>query len=383
MRQKPTDEQINDIRGFIDVLGIKWVEKRIAKFTSEQSRAKKFADKSKVFDPLTTAFGRVVPHLEEDTADYWHLLRLQAIARAVLNVSSAGCAGVEGRLNDLKSLVTKKVDSTVYEFHVASMLINEGHKVDFIPEGEDKTPDLMVDDSVEVECKQRGQTDVEKYQTTLFEELYRDVKRVFVKKEFSALVEIYTSAELINRKDIAAIVKGLKNIEPGEEYRKEQGETTVYVRPVKPYQSGTGITANPPDPVFASSFRHVDCFFHTSEPGRTGFFLECRFGGLTLKGREQGIPSQLKAAKSQLSQDRPAIAFVDLRFTIKELEQIDFQPALDVVDDWMRQNTSFSAVVVTTPIENIIDGRGVVQRHILRLEHGNPRHPLPPGFSLP
>ncbi len=382
MRIKPTEQQATDIRNLVKILDEDWVERRIKKFVKERERPKKIGDKTKTFDPITTALGNVVPQLEEDPIDSLAIARLHAIAESVVMVVEAQCGDVVERINELKSLQTKKVESTIYEFHVAAMMLKQDHSVDFIPEGEEKTADMIVDGAVEIECKQRGKTDVEEYQAKLFNEMHLKIEKLFAKKQFSALVEIFTSAELINREEINTIIKNLRKLEPNQQHDLKEGDTEVLIRPVQVFAQGNGIAANTPAPSFAPSFEQTQMLFHTSNPAGTGFFLENRFGGLTLKGREQGITAQLKHAKQQITQEGPAIAFIDLRFDVQDPTEIDFQPAIDVINDWLRQNTSFSAVVITTPVISTNGGLSKIEHHVLTFHHANPKHVLPENFKL-
>lgn len=383
MNQKYSNDQLEDVRGLIEILDSNWVDRRVRKFTEEQKRPKKIGDRGKNFDPLTVALGTVVPNLEQPQGDTSKANLLHAIAKDVVLVVHSGCAHSSERVEELKSGNRNKVNSTIYEFEVAALLISKGHKVDFIAEGKDKTPDFLVNDSIEVECKQRGETKIEKYQAKIFEELHASVEKIFAKKKFSAMVEIFTSTELINRNEINKIRKQLRGLEPNIEYQHREGDTIVHVRPVRTFQRGIGIQANPPQPGFASRFHRVQMAFSRAAPTDTGFFLECIFGGLTLKGREEGITASLKTAKKQLSAKRPAIAFIDLKFPVRNPAEIDFRPVLHVVEDFMRQNSSFSAVIVTTQVEVEVAGKRSQQQHILKFTHREPKHPLPDTFAFP
>ncbi|NMG72293.1 hypothetical protein [Parazoarcus communis] len=386
MNIKASPDQERLIREFQEILGVEWVNKQLERFYKERDKSKKYNDRGKEFGTIISLLGNVIPTLGSDKTDEWSLLRLCYIANNVTSASNAFCNGVDEKIEKLKTLDTTQENSTLYEFVSASILLSLGHKVDFIAEVKgEKRPDLLVDGCVEVECKQRGKTQVELIQDAVWNQLYPQVQKIFHRKKQSAMIEVFSDKELVNNTDIKKIVGFLKKVEPGKLIREEIDSVHVVVSPIDVIDSPYGIQADTPDPQFPSAFHRVEMLFHKGPSGVTpnsGFFLECLFGGSTLRGREEGIKDRLRSAKKQVSGSNPAIVFIDLRLKINRRNSIDLSPAVNAIDNWMKQNTSLAAVILTTPIETKTNEGNTVGHHIISRLHDSPKVRLPSDFRL-
>ena len=383
---KASSDQILLINELQDILGIAWVETQLERFEKERKRPKKYNDRGKKFGTIITLLGNVIPTLGSDNTDEWSLLRLGYIANNITIATKAQCNGLEEKLAKLKAPNITQENSTLYEFSSASIMLSLGHQVDFIDEAKgEKRPDLLVDGCVEVECKQRSETQVEIKQNVIWNQLYPQVQKIFYRKKQSAMIEVFSDKELVTHSDVKQIVKVLKGIAPGQPVNEELDSVHIVVSPIHVREDSTGVIANTPNPRFPAGFQKVEMLFHKNPNGVTrnsGFFLECLFGGNTLKGREEGISARLKSIKKQVSGTKPAIAFIDLRLKVNDVNTIDFSPAVAAVDDWMRQNTSLNAVVLTTPLETKVDGANIVGHHVISRFHSSPKNALPYGFKL-
>lgn len=83
------------------------------------------------------------------------LLQIGELMSNIRALENAGVQNLETRMNDLRLDDFERVSSAIHEIRVAAHYTLEGRRVFFIPEAGTRTPDMLIDDQVEVECKHK------------------------------------------------------------------------------------------------------------------------------------------------------------------------------------------------------------------------------------
>ncbi len=127
------------------------------------------------------------------TAEIWELSDLAIYINALKRNQ---VKGLDKRLSRL--IIAKEYRSVRYELQVAGMLLGKGHKVEFIEESAEKTPDILVIGDIsqcEIECKHKepGEDQIDYVKS-----IYENTKRA--RKQFTKTCSGAISIEIDKRK---------------------------------------------------------------------------------------------------------------------------------------------------------------------------------------
>ena len=381
---------IQRIEALRETLSVDWVDETVRVIEEQIRRPKKLPAVEVASHPIGELFHRVLPALKSGSASRYDIARLGAIAEDVLTPLESDVAGAESRLERLKSEDLALVDSTLYEFGVATMLLRRGHAVRFLKEKPTegaRTPDLLVDESVEVECKRRGTTRQEAEDRELWELFNRRAVRLITSKQRSLAIEFF-SADGPTRDGVDWALRELRRQLSGDAslpIEEEMDGHHLLVRKIEVCGGNGGIVAQSPDPAFPREFERLEMMAlarGTQLDASTGTAIICRCGTRCREGREPGISNSLDTARKQFSGDSPGVVFLDLQLPIAQPSQADLEPASEVIQDWLRQHRSVAAVVLTTDWVAEQGGRLLMARRRLVLRKDDVRHRLDPTFSL-
>ena len=380
------------IKEFERLMGRDWVKHSTGQLEERIRRPKKLPEVDVDDHPIASLFHRVLPRLgQREGPNQDDLVRLGALAEDVIRPVEHGSVGADERIARLRSTDHEDVRATLYEFGVATMLIRRDHSVDFLPERPDKgikTPDLLVDGCVEVECKRRGKTQQEKADRELWELFHRKVIRLIQAKcEVSMVIELY-SDEVPTRGAVDWALSVVRShVESGSIRAVEQVTDghRVVIRKVRLHLDHAGLSCDPQPADGPRHFEKADIMMKVQDQKRidgSGLFMMVRAGAGVRVARSLGLPNLLDTARKQFSGERPAVVFVDLQLPILDSSERDHGPANQAVQDWMRQHRSIAAAVITTDVFKAPGGGSVAVRLRSKNLAECPRLPLPDDFAL-
>ncbi|MBN1766448.1 MAG: hypothetical protein JW860_14420, partial [Sedimentisphaerales bacterium] len=120
------------------------------------------------------------------------IFELSEIAIKVNMLYKKSAVGLYGRLKNLCSYDFHLYNSARYEIQIAGMLAERGHEVEFVEEGIDKKPDILVKkgcDICELECKHKDQgVDQLNYINSIYNNIQRARKQFT--KNYPAIIMI-------------------------------------------------------------------------------------------------------------------------------------------------------------------------------------------------
>ncbi|MDP1537712.1 MAG: hypothetical protein Q8L95_11065 [Burkholderiales bacterium] len=381
---------ISIIHELEDIVGKKWIQNAIANIEEEVRRPKKLPAVEIQHHPLGYLFHQVLPGLDPRSSDLGNTIRLAGIASDVVKTVRSGVEGVQDRVERLKSSDHTEVRSTFYEFGVSAMLVERNHEVRFFEEmsvAGRRTPDLLVDGAVEIECKQKGKTQQEMADWELWELFYRKVNRWLTARHRSYSVELFTD-ERPTRSDVDWAQQQARQIVQNAAGRPvEVSRPGVYlvVGPIAISNHEGGVVAAPSEPLYPRVFEKVEMMAlargNELDVSRAVSVI-VRCGTRQRNARETSISDKLGSARGQFSGERPAVVYFDLQLPLQSPSELDMQPASEAIQDWLRQHKSIAAVVLTTDVFGNEDGHIISARRRLIHRSGNVRLNLGKSFAL-
>ena len=106
-----------------------------------------------------TAHQQIRKFIDEDAPGMTQeIFELTELAVKINALKKNNVAGLQSRLDNLISFDFALYRTARYEIQVAGMLLQRGHQVEFIEEGENKTPDILITNQrgkCEIECKHK------------------------------------------------------------------------------------------------------------------------------------------------------------------------------------------------------------------------------------
>ena len=152
------------------LVGDTWLSKELEKINSykppQKLRKLSFIDYTEKFHPLAFLIYQADKQLKSCAEKEFfeaseEILRLSYLGENLFILKEHNARGLDNKIQELTSHDKKLFDKTVYEIEVAAGYAREGHSVEFVQtrskEGR-KTPDLLISDEVEVECKKKDRT---------------------------------------------------------------------------------------------------------------------------------------------------------------------------------------------------------------------------------
>lgn len=158
------------------------------KWMAEEWRKKEAGEPSTKVHPLVnvayTAHQQINQFIKNNSPGMTpEIFELAELAIKTNDLKRHNVAGLQTRLNNLVSFDFRLYLTARYEIQVAGMLLQRGHGVEFIEDGDRKTPDIMISNpkgSCEAECKHK-ETDVD--QINYIRSIYNSTQTA--RKQFS------------------------------------------------------------------------------------------------------------------------------------------------------------------------------------------------------
>lgn len=243
------------------------------------------------------------------------LLQIGELTSSIQILRNAGTQNLESRVDDLRLDDRDRVASAIHEIRVAAKYVHSGRRVLFIPEAGVQTPDLLVDDCLEVECKHRSSVSgQDKARFELYGILRRKLRAVFPEHLphsallLEAMFHVEPHRDLIDR-IVAAGRSGLRRPEPSTFSETADGLFTAHFE-VLPAGSG------PTELVLPRGRTEFDQrsteAVALDENGTLGRFININVGCQVRQDRVKGLIRSIRSAASQFSGRYPAIVSVDI-----------------------------------------------------------------------
>ena len=315
-----------------------------------------------------------------------NLAKLGAFAFSIRALRDRGTAGLDDRL---ERLIASDFESTRFELEVAALHLVMGYEVHFIHELPDqRTPDLEVAGSIEVECKRK--VELSKRDLAM-----RDLWGLLERRLYDVLpdsgafrVELSTVAAP-TRSDVDWALSWAKRIAANEtgqfDSKVEDGRRSLNVVLLQMVAQDGGIRVTEPsglDPLEEFDVGKTEITAKAIGTDlRPVLAVQLAFRTDDKKDWLEGVRSSLKNARGQLSGTRPGVVFVEVPVAVQASERGQLGTLKEPVHREFRNSTRLSAVAIAfTGWQQDASGNGqaVAEYHVER----NPRakHPLPVGF---
>ncbi|OHU45486.1 hypothetical protein [Mycobacteroides chelonae] len=279
------------------------------------------------------------------------LLQIGELTSNIQTLRNAGTQNLETRVDDLRLDDRDRVASAIHEIRVAAEYVLSGRRVFFIPEASVQTPDLLVDDCLEVECKHKTSvSQQDKARFDLYGILGRKLRAIFPEHIphsallLEAMFHVEPRRDLIDR--IVAVARlGLRRPEPSKFGETADGLFTAHFE-VLPAGSG-------PTELFLP--RGVTEFDQRSteaialdENGTLGRFINVNVGCEVRQDRVKGVIKSVRSAARQFSGRFPAIVSIDISAIAARDESQALAHLRDDILVVLKRHTTISRVELLT-----------------------------------
>lgn len=347
----------------------------------------------------------------------------QEIARAtslgmyLKSLTNSRVLGLDEKISELLRSNKDSFEKVVFELNIASSFIESGHKVEFIETNSTihrKTPDLLIDENIEVECKKKDRlTPRDVKNNNSWETLHRKLIKLMVNARKYYLVYIYFETDP-NSKKIQEILRKIRkwiNSDSSGEFNYDGHKIILYKicdngenfsLPVKIYkkeQLSERLSPDIFDEIIKSRIPDADIIDYKKQKpdydnlnqrvsllgdGKavTGEIMKFIFKTKEAPDRLKSVIKSIKDAKNQFSGTRCSIVCVNLTNISHKLEEPQFIRLGEMIHNFLDKTTTISAVAVTSEFFNK-DSQGIRFQHkasVIRNEHS--KFPLPMNFVI-
>jgi hypothetical protein len=252
----------------------------------------------------------------------------------------------------------------------------------FVREGIARTPDILVDRAVEVECKYKVRsTDADRARDNLYKLLNQKLERLLKPPRKDR--EIHVEATFHNEPtraqidELASMAKSALQPKGPWMMKDTSGPLAYLVRAshLRPSANGYDILNTIPtslrtnyDMVSVSGRMRDGCL-----SSKALLAVKCNVE----QDRVKSLSGKLKNASGQFSKSKPAIIHVDVSDAVELINQTNVARTSEIINDFLRQHTSVSAVVVEANVMDRSSGSLVLSRGHYFFLNLKARHPLP------
>lgn len=379
--------------------GDAWLSKEFEKINSykppKKLRKLSFIDYTEKFHPLAFLTYQADKQLKSCAEKKFfevseEILRLSYLGENLFILKEQNTKGVDSKIQDLTSPDKKLFDKTTYEIEVAAAYARKGYSVKFVEtkskEGR-KTPDLLINNEVEIECKKKDRT------------TDRDIRNIenwkLIMQKTSGMMEHFGLNYAVfvktqrdpEKEDVKFILQQLQEIIK----EKKQGRFAFRDR-------GIGITLQilsmndqeiESEGIEFGTSEELDYAVPAMEFKRDGegkaFIRNPRifcFKSGKLPERISSVIESIKDAKQQLSGNRSGLIYVNLNTIDRKMIDKDFERLDVLIKDLLKNNSTISGVIVSTEFF-VKDVQGYVYLHKARvIGNEQARYPLPLRFEI-
>jgi septum formation topological specificity factor MinE len=318
----------------------------------------------------------------ESISQSQQLLQIGELSSNIQTLRNAGTQNLETRIDDLRLDDRDRVASAIHEIRVAAEYVVSGRRAFFIPEAGIQTPDLLVDDCLEVECKHKTSVSPrDKARFELYGILTRKLRAVFPEHiPHSALIlevmfDIEPRRDLVDR-IVATARSSLRRDEPSKFIETAEGLFNAHFE-VLPAGSGpTKLTL--PRGVTEFDQRTTEAIL-LDENGTLGRFVNLNAGCKLRQDRVKGIVRSVKAAARQFSGRFPAIVSVETSAIAARGEDEQLAHLREDVLAVLNSHTTISRVELSVTQFMGEPGSQIYTTSVEEIDNPNARFPISGG----
>ena len=382
-----------------ELVGDAWLSKELQKINSYKPPKKKrklsFIDYTENFHPLAFLIYQADKQLKSCVERKFfevseEILRLSYLGENLFVLKRQSTKGLDNKIRDLISSDKKLFDKTTYEIEIAASYVRKDHSVEFVetkPKQGRKTPDLLLNNEVEVECKKKDRTTGRDIRNTEYWKLIiRKASGMMEHFGLNYAVFIKTQRDP-EKEDVEFILQQL------QEFMKERKQGRLGFR-----DKGIGITLQilsakdqeiESDGIQFGTSEELDYVvpameIRREEEGKV-FTRNPRIFGFksaVLPERITSVIESIKAANQQLSGNRPGLIYVNLNMIDRKMIDKDFEQLDCLIRDLLKNNSTISGVIITTEFF-VNDAQGCVYSHKARvIRNEQAKYPLPSDFKI-
>jgi hypothetical protein len=376
-----------------------WLSKELEKigsYTPPKKLSKlSFIDYTEKFHPLAFLIYQTDKQLKSCAEK-----RLFEVSEAILRLSYLGenlfilkeqkVQGMDNKIQDLISSDKELFDKTVYEIEVAAAYTRKNCSVEFIEtrskEGA-KTPDLLINKEVEIECKKKDRISSRDMRNTEYWKL--------ILRKASGMMEHFGL-------NYAVFIKTQRDLQEGDaEFILQQLRKLIIERKQGNFafrDKGIGISLQ----IISAKNEEIESKgieFGTSEEldyvvpamefkvddGGKAFIRNPRIFGFKsaeLPDRITSVVKSVKDATQQLSGERPGLIYVNLNMIDRKMIDKDFEKLDRLIKELLKNNSVVSGVTITSEFFER-DAQGYVYSHRARvIRNEQAKYPLPSNFEI-
>ncbi|WP_276143316.1 hypothetical protein [Rhodococcus sp. T2V] len=243
------------------------------------------------------------------------LLQIGELMFNIQDLRNAGTQNLEARIDDLRLDDPDRVASAIHEIRVAAEYVQSGRRVLFIPEAGVQTPDRLVDDCLEVECKHKSSVSQhDKARFELYRILGRKLRATFPEHVTHSALLLDAMFHIEPRREfidgiVTAAREGLRRPHPSK-FREAADRQFTANFEVLPASGGPTALALPRGET-EFDLRSTSAVALDSN-GTLGRFINFNVGCEVRQDRVKGVIRTVKSAASQFSGRYPAIVSVDI-----------------------------------------------------------------------
>jgi hypothetical protein len=318
------------------------------------------------------------------------ILRLTFLSENIYFLSLNNTTNLDKKVKELMSSDKQMYDKTYYEIQVAAKYSNLGYQIEFVETQSDaglKTPDLLVSESVEVECKKKNvHSKRDSKNINMWLEIMRNASTLMDKFKYNYIVCTKTLKDP-QPSDVQFIIRRLKDLIKD----KSEGSFSYQEKGISIHLTFASLAnqeflanqfqvnlgeeldyAAPAMEVMATDKR-------TIKIRNPRFFA---FKSEIIPDRIQSVIESIKDATLQLTGTKPGLIYVNLNQLDNKFVQTDFDRLERLVRDRLRQNSTITAVILTSEGFQK-EETGIKYFHKARvIKNDNSKFTLPTNFTI-
>jgi len=319
--------------------------------------------------------------------------------------------GAKQKIKEISTAKTKNFEKLLFEMNIATNFVRGGHKVKFIKTQSDKkikTPDILVDDCIEVECKQKDRlTKRDIKNNDNWEFLHRQLITFMQKIKRFYFIFIYFKTEptmQIIKKVQKTLEKHLPKHTSGTFDEDDFKITFEQICTIdETFPLGISITnidefmgtieLKQMKDIFKNKIKNTDLLdYEKIQPDLytdnmaisvqnnqvyVSQLMKSIFKTADPPDRIKGIISSIKSAKRQFSGQRCSIVVININNVAKY--ESDYRRLSEMINGIMRSNSTISGIVLFEEQQGT-QGGITYKPNVVLIENKKAKFPLPQGF---
>jgi len=319
---------------------------------------------------------------------YEEYLRIACLSHCMVALIDAGTQGILDRLETLKKHNDALFEKAEYEIQVGYWYVVSNHSIEFLqPSFEDshRTPDILVDGMIEVECKRKDSfsgSDLAIMRS--FAAVIRGCTRTMEKtgRNYAVILESDTGMDTVN---VDAVLDLSRKV-------IEEGRSGVFCINKRGLRLRLELLSNGDEPLADDKIKFSVCgnpdygqIAVSHRPGSNGIpvFYKPRCFAIKdpkVKERIDSILNSIEDARTQLSGERPGILYVDLNKTDRQFDSGDFTTLESRIAERLHKSSRISAVVLTKDVLSRRLAEFTIGYKSRVIMNTTPSHSLPDGY---